>query len=171
MRVEALIAVAVILPTLAACASTEADTEPVFAGAPAAAPPAPVSSLSAIAGDYALVAYGASGLPFTTERDEVKNCVEEVTEGALHLGADGKWTYTYVERDTCDDRVTAETETVGGIYELKNNRLYFDEEFGEDGPEGEGAMEARNFDYGWFHGGMLLIEPEGIDGIFLAFQP
>lgn len=171
MRYSGLIAAALMLPALGACASSQAEREPVFAAPATATAPAALIDVNDIAGDYTLVAYGSQGLPFTVERDRVTNCTEEILEGRLDLEADGTWIYTYVERDVCEDEVELETETVAGTFEIHDGRIHFDEKRGEDGAEGDGTMEARNFDFGLFHGGLLLIEPEGLDGIYLAFQP
>lgn len=136
----------------------------------ALAPDAMTLTAASVAGEYTLIGYGDMPLPFTVEREELQNCTEEVIEGSLTLQADGTWSYTYVERDTCPDEVQTETESVGGEFEIRDGRLHFDEEWGEDGPEGEGMTEARDFEVGWFEDGRLHIQPEGIQGIWLVFQ-
>lgn len=167
MRNSGIIAAALVLPFVGACATAEPEREVVLAGPPAATVAIDATS---IAGHYTLVGYGADPLPITVERDRVTNCVQEVTEGELHLEADGKWNYTYVQRDVCEDDVRLETESVGGTFEIRDGRLFFDEEWGNDGPEGEGAIEPRDFEVGWFENEELRIEPEGIQGIFLVFR-
>ena len=164
------LAAALALPALVACGSTP-EPEPVFAPSGGAVAPDPITDVGSVAGVYTLVGYGTVPLPFTVERNEAQNCVEEVTEGALTLNTDGTWAYRYVERDVCrNGEGEIETEDVGGTFAVRDGRLFFDETWGEDGPEGDGVMEARDLEVGWLQAGELRVEPEGIDGIWLRFR-
>lgn len=158
------IALAVVAPLAGACATAP---EPAVDG------PRSTFAITAdrIAGDYDLVSYGDEPLPFTTERDRVTDCVEEVTQGRLTLATDGTWSFVYIERDLCEGEYSEEeTERVGGSFDVRDGRIHFDEQWGEDGPEGDGSREVRDFDFGWLENGNLLIQPEGIRGIALVFQ-
>ena len=113
-------------------------------------------------GTWTLAEVDGQALPAVVDRD---GCTEEVTEGTLTLGGDGRWTLAVTERETCDGEVDEEREDDDGRYTVEGVTIRFldgdgdpiedemedDDEEGVDvdveqlgvGTLGDGAMSVR----------------------------
>jgi hypothetical protein len=132
-RVRSLLPLAAL--TVAAGAWTSAAGQIEARDTATGAAPAPGSAAAAapaatpVAITFKLVQVGGQALPVEVEKGW--RCREEVTAGALTLGAEGRWMLETTKRETCGDRTKDEIDTDEGRFTTEGQTYSFFDEDGE----------------------------------------
>lgn len=100
------------------------------------------TGVAAVAGNYILIDADGLSLPFRYQ--SARGCAAQIIGGSLSLRANGTFQRTVNREENCEGEVKRETGEEDGDFDVRRNRIRFEDQFddGED-EEGDGYLEGN----------------------------